>query len=290
MLFSTITNIFGYNNNIIMYREVSSAHIKNDTRTRQLYFLERVDSDIKLIFSIRRYNMLKSIFPKSKIYLVTNDYNYYLSNRNIPHIRYLPVFVAMTNNKITKDHLNVNDIELSTETFMRIRKKSDLQNVNFEEIVNNNGNICLRSAFLVQFLKDYLLALKLPNVFKLDFNIDSCYRKNLLFLLLENDFVCYSLPVNINIDKAEYYWFKNDNKVNNIIRDHLKYFDLNLDEIDDSADTYYKYTLYNTENLRYNIQKNLRECFKIFSCIEDDIFSDTNTFDEVLEVLKQLNV
>lgn len=290
MLFSTITNIFGYNNDILIYRETSVAHIKNETKTRQLYFLERLDSDIKLIFSIRRYNMLKSIFPKSKIYLITNDYNYYLNNRHMSHIRYLPIFIAMTNNKITKKYLNENDIELSTETFMRIIKKDDLNNLNFEEIINNNGNIYLRSAFLAQYLKDYLLSLKLPRGFKLDFNIDSCYRKNLLLLLLENDFLCYSLPININIDKIEYYWFKDDNKVDSIIRDHLKYYNLNTDEIDDTANTYFKYTLYNTEDLRYRVQKNLKECFKILSNIENDIFNKTNTFEEVLEVLKTLNI
>ncbi len=290
MFFPTLINIFGYNNNILIHRGISLVEFNIDHKIGPLNFLERVDSDIKLIFSEKKYDALKSKFPDSQIYLVTNNYNYYYNNRHLSYIRYLPLFVSMTNNKNNKEYLNENDIELSYETFLKIGNIDKLKKSDFEEIKDKNGDIYLRLAYVAQFLKSKMMVTDNPCDIKYDFNINSIYKKKLLLLSPEIASVCCSLPFNINLDREEFYWFKSDITMNTIIDYHFKYFNLNKNEIDDTANTYFKYVLYNTNELKFKIQKNIKECFVILSSIENDIFSDTNTFDEVLEVLKQLNV
>jgi len=290
MFFPTLVNIFGYNNSILIHRGISLVEFNINHRIGPLNFLEKVDSDIKLIFSEHKYNALKSKFPDSCIYLITNNYNYYFNNRHLPHVRYLPLFVSMTNNKNNKEYLNENDIELSYETFLRIADIDKLKQDDFKEIKVKNGDIYLRVAYIAQFLKSKVLSVDNPCNIKLDFNMNSIYRKKLLLMSPETKNVCCSLPFNINLDRGEFYWFKNNTAMNTIVNAHFKYFGLNKSDVDDTADTYFRYTLYNTEELRSKIQRNIRECFKILESIENDIFKDSESFDEALEVLKTLSV
>lgn len=290
MFFPTLVNIFGYNNNILIHRGISLVEFNINHRIGPLNFLERVDSDIKLIFSEQKYNALKSKFPEACIYLITNNYDYYFNNRYLPYVRYLPLFVSMTNNKNNKEYLNENDIELSYETFLRIADIDKLKQDDFKEIKVKNGDIYLRLAYVAQFLKSKALSVDNPCAIKFDFNINSIYRKKLLLMSPETESVCCSLPFNINLDSAEFYWFKSDLNMNAIIDDHFKYFNLDKNEVDGTADTYFRYTLYNTEEMRSKIQRNIKECFKILESVENDIFKDTESFDEALEVLKTLSV
>ena len=288
MFFRTLINIFGYNNNILIHRGISLVEFNIDHKIGPLNFLERVDSDIKLIFSQKKYNALKSKFPNSQIYLVTNNYNYYYNNRHLSHIRYLPLFISMTNNKNNKEYLNENDIELSYEIFLKMADIDKLKPSDFAEIKNKNGDIYLRMAYVAKFLKTKMLNVDNPCDIKFDYNMNSIYRKKLLLTPPEVDSICYSLPFIINLDRTEFYWLKSDIGINEIIDMHFKYFNLNKNDIDDSADTYFVYTLYNTDELKIKIQNNIRECFMIITSIENDIFRDSNSFDEALEILETL--
>lgn len=288
MFFPTLINIFGYNNSILIHRGISLVEFNINHKIGSLNFLERVDSDIKLIFSEKKYDALKNKFPDSQIYLVTNNYNYYYNNRHLSYIRYLPLFVSMTNNKNNKEYLNENDIELSYETFLKMADIDKLKPSDFAEIKNKNGDIYLRIAYVAKFLKTKMLSVDNPCDIKFDYNMNSMYRKKLLLIPPEVDSICYSLPFIINLDRMKFYWFKTNTAINEIIDMHFKYFNLNKNDIDDRANTYFVYTLYNTDELKTKIQKNIRECFTIITSIENDIFRDSNSFDEALEILETL--
>lgn len=290
MLFANISNIYGYNNPYLMYRGIGISEFHIDHNIGPLNFLEKTDKDVKIIFSEIKYNILHNKYPESNIYLVTNNFDYYLGKRNLGYVRYLPLFSNLVYTKKTyKTKINNDNIELSAQVFLRLGDVSQLDPNKFIEIKEKFGDIYLKLGHFQKSLRDIVLNIKVtsnPADIKYDLDVNNSYKKELMLLSPTNDFTCYALPFHNDLDESEFYWFKEDNVLHNLVLQTLDYFDLDKNDIDDTANTYYKYVIRNDNNFVNKVHNNIRECFSVLKNIEDDLFINMNSFDEVLSYLK----
>jgi hypothetical protein len=277
--------------NIISYSTIkTNMKLFGEPRMR----IERtydIDKNVFFYSHIKDYKIDSDINDSQKI-IITNKLDWYLANRKVYNVRYIPYYITkIKNQKVEKLENIVNKTNISMIYECNIstklnewnnlffNKNIDLLQKNLGEIyiVPSNGYQAVRANYKKELIPYNIKLINISQIVSCQSSITLSIPENNLFTLLPS--IAYYLNYDINY----WYWFL-DEEMNSVLKPCVDLLELPIINLEQNL---CKVVIPSNEKYLNKIFAYQRLSFQYLNDYENDRFEKLNTKQECVEYIKQ---